>query len=359
MVIIFKPTLRCNIKCRHCYVGVERHKYNDMNVDEAIEIISKVPNNSEVVLHGGEPTLLGVGFYEDIVKGFFNTHKFSMQTNATLINEAWAIFIKDYLQGRVSTSFDVCNSLRPIDTAQWLYSIDILKKNKVKPYVVSMLWKGNQGKSQEIYGFFAEQGLSFRLNPIENIGFGRDSFSGIRHDPMQYAITLNKIFDLWFMKPNANILIDPCAEILSFFLLGNSAKKCPFTSGCFAHIMSINPNGDVFPCGGFDTFTDFRYGNLLKQSYAEIFASEKYREAGKRYMNLPEDCQGCEYFPICEGGCRLDAYSYYGSIYKKTSMCAEYKQIFSHIEKRINDEKGDVLDWWGTFLKSVPKSLDM
>jgi sulfatase maturation enzyme AslB (radical SAM superfamily) len=69
-------------------------------------------------------------------------------------------------------------------------------------------------------------------------------------------------------------------------------------------------------------------------------------QASQRALCLPEKCHSCNYLSICGGGCRLEAYSFYGDIYRETSLCPEYQDIFTHIEKRIEREKGDVTDWW-------------
>jgi len=347
LVVIFKPTTRCNIKCLHCYVGDMRNVYTDMSVEGAHQILEKLPVKTEIIFHGGEPSLMGTDFYNRVTQGFEGKFNFSMQTNLTLMDEQWVPLIENTLKRRLSTSFDFGESLRPIEASDWINKINVFKRNGITPYVVSIFWKGNQHMAPgEIFSFFSNLDLSFRLNYVENIGYAVDSgFPALRHDAGRYASCLKSLFDRWFMSPDANIIIDPCCEILTFFLAGSSVTKCPFSSKCYANIISVNPNGDVFPCGGFDSFPGFRYGNLLKQNYSDIFSAPSYIEAGCRRINLPSQCQECPYFHICEGGCRLEAYSYYGDINRETSMCGEYKEIFSHIENRLGEEKGDVSDW--------------
>lgn len=354
MVVIFKPTLKCNITCKHCYVGVMRDAYIDMTIDNAISIIEKLPEKTEVILHGGEPALMGVDYYTAVTKNFHDKISFSIQTNLTLIDEKWIPFLSNITQGRVSTSYDYGSSLRPINKKDWVKRVKLLQRHNINPYVVSIFWKRNQSVDiREMIDFFQNIGTSFRLNYVENIGYASDNgFWSLRHNRFLYAAAIKNLFDMWFMNPNAKILVDPCAEIMSFFLVGGSVKKCPFSSKCYANIICINPNGDVFPCGGFDCFPGFRYGNLINEGYTDILQSDRYIEAGCRTLNLPEKCQNCDYFFVCEGGCRLEAFSYYGDINRETSMCDEYKEIFQHIEKKIGEEKGDINDWWMSLLSS-------
>ena len=351
MVVVFKPSLKCNIKCKHCYVGDERSNYENMSLQDAVTVLSKIPAGSEVIFHGGEPMLMGLDFYRHLVAKFESKFRFSMQSNLMLAHAGWANFIKDDLNGRISTSFDVVGTMRPVSKVGWMEKLLLLKEYDISPYVVSVLSKENQDHALQMYRFFSSLGSSFRINYVENIGYaGLNGLNSLRHDTMKYAQALIDVFDVWFMNPDANILVDPCAEILSFFLLGSSAKKCPFTSSCAQHLISVNPDGSVFPCGGFDTFHSFRYGNLITQSLDEVLSSSVRFAACERLLYLPEKCQSCYYFPICEGGCRLEAYSYYGDMHRETSMCEEYRMLFSHIERKIDEEKGDMLDWWQSLL---------
>ena len=355
VITIFKPTLRCNIRCIHCFVGDQRTAYQDMSQDDAIEILSKIPASSELILHGGEPTLLGVDYYRAIFAPHRGRFQASMQTNLMALDDRWIGFIKTELRGRISTSFDVAASLRPIDTPLWLDNVAKLKQRAIYPYVVSMLWQGNQDNYDDIYAFFDSLDLSFRINPIENIGYAKARFNELRHGYLRYAEAVISLFDKWFMSPNAKIIVDPCAEILGFFLIGNSVRKCPFTSKCALHFISINPDGSVFPCGGFDDFSGFNYGNLLIDTLQEVMNSRIRIKAARRSTKLPEACNKCSYFPICNGGCRLEAFSYHGDIYRETSLCDDYKEIFRHIERRLELEKGDVNDWWSTLYERREK----
>ncbi len=355
MITIFKPTLRCNVRCVHCFVGDQRTVYQDMSQDNAVKILSKVPAGSEVIVHGGEPTLLGADYYRYILAQYSGQFRFSIQTNLMTLDDRWLDLMEAQFQGRVSTSFDVGASLRPIDTSLWTRNIQELKQRRIFPYVVSMLWQKNQDAYKDIYAFFDRMDLSFRVNPVENIGYAKTRFNELRHGHLKYAEAVIHLFDYWFMSPSAKIIVDPCAEILSFFLVGNSVRKCPFTSKCALHFISINPDGSVFPCGGFDDYSGFKYGNLLTDTFQEVMNSSIRIEAARRSEQLPQACLQCPYLAICNGGCRLEAFSYHGNIYRETSLCDDYKKIFRHIQTRLEAEKSDVIDWWSSLYERREK----
>jgi sulfatase maturation enzyme AslB (radical SAM superfamily) len=68
-------------------------------------------------------------------------------------------------------------------------------------------------------------------------------------------------------------------------------------------------------------------------------------QAEKRASHLPRGCLACPHYPLCKGGCRLEALSSTGNLYGKTTLCGDYRHLLAHIEKRLSREKGDLEDW--------------
>jgi len=272
---------------------------------------------------------------------------FSMQTNLTLVDETFIPFVHEVLGCRVSTSFDPFGEARPVSEAVWDRKINLLRRNGIRPYVVSLLYLGGGGRGKEIYGFFSRKGLSFRLNAVERVGVAAAGFSGLRHSNGEYAQALKDIFDTWFMGED-RIRVDPCAEILSSFIMGNSGLKCPFTSKCAFHFIGIEPSGQVLPCGAWTGMgkAAFSYGNALRRPLSEVLLSSSARAAlQRRPVELPDRCGACRWLSLCNGGCQLEAYSYYNNTGRETSLCSDYQEIFEHIESRLQREKGNVGTW--------------
>ena len=71
--------------------------------------------------------------------------------------------------------------------------------------------------------------------------------------------------------------------------------------------MAIVSNGDIFPCGRPYT-DDFRIGNILEfQSIKDMFESKAYKYIMEIYQNRLKNCNSCEVFESCKGGCISDA----------------------------------------------------
>lgn len=313
-----------------------------MNREELSFVLSQIPPQSEVVIHGGEPTLMGWQFYKEILPQFNN--RYSIQTNLTMIDENWISVFKEVFHGRVSSSYDVVGNIRNINTKIWLENIDLLKSNGINPYIVCVFNKDNENNVKEIYNFFKEQKLSFRLNYIIRAGRGESRYSKLKHTDNKYGEALVTLFDMWFLS-NSHIIVDPLMEIIEAILMGNSLLKCPFTSKCALHFISINPDGTVLPCGGFESF-GITYGNIFKENLSQILGSANRKEAINRAFNLPDECINCSWINLCGGGCRLEALSYGNGLYGKPSVCNELKVIFEHIEKIVDKNYRVVNDWY-------------
>ncbi len=107
-----KPTgAICNLDCAYCfflskellYPG-DRFRMADAMLETYVRQVLESQRGEEVVIafQGGEPTLMGVDFFERAV-GYARSHaqpgqsvQFTMQTNGVLIDERWAAFLAEH-----------------------------------------------------------------------------------------------------------------------------------------------------------------------------------------------------------------------------------------------------------------------
>jgi len=115
--VVAKPAgPNCNLDCDYCFYLEKQalfsnnrgFRMSDTVLQTFIEnyIRSQSPPVVEFVWQGGEPTLLGVEFFERVIelqRPFSNTKtiKNSLQTNGTLLTERWCKFLKkhDFMVG--------------------------------------------------------------------------------------------------------------------------------------------------------------------------------------------------------------------------------------------------------------------
>ena len=102
----------CNLSCRYCYYLEKQHLYpgtTDFRMSDAVleefirrHIAAQEVPQADFAWQGGEPTLLGLEFFERVVElqkkhappGTSVTNAF--QTNGTMLDEAWCEFFKEH-----------------------------------------------------------------------------------------------------------------------------------------------------------------------------------------------------------------------------------------------------------------------
>ena len=112
--VVIKPIgAKCNLKCRYCYylekerlyAQTRRFRMSDGLLEVFIRDYIKAHREaSEVTFmwQGGEPTLLGRAFFRKAL-AYQRRHcppglkvSNALQTNGTLLNERWAVFLRDH-----------------------------------------------------------------------------------------------------------------------------------------------------------------------------------------------------------------------------------------------------------------------
>jgi uncharacterized protein len=180
-----------------------------------------------------------------------------------------------------------------------------------------------------IFRFFVDNDIySFDFLPcLRKIQTGR--FASFSITPQEYANFMIRLFDLWITKDNPKIKIRSFTNILTG-ILGGQPSLCKFRGNCDEFI-TIEANGDVFPCDDFPLIEEFLLGNLQKQSLFEILTGKKYQTFSEQVNQKPEVCQKCEFDFICKGGCSRYRYMMRNRFTDRNYFCSAQKRIFSHV----------------------------
>ena len=134
-------------------------------------------------------------------------------------------------------------------------------------------------------------------------------------------------------------------------LSGQLKKLADFIGGCGAgrFYMSLEPNGDMFPCVFFPHEEAVKVGNLFKDDFEEVWRSSKLFWLIRDKDKLAENCRSCDFHYTC-GGCRARAYSYFRDILAPDPGCVLNKEFWNQIQtelkknySRRKTESGDIL----------------
>src|SRR5699024_9446852 len=98
--VVMQPTTLCNLGCTYCYLPERAfNRRMPVAVAEAVAIDvnewAKDADRFSVVWHGGEPMAAGREALADLMAPFHGVEH-HLQTNATLIDDAWCAFFAEH-----------------------------------------------------------------------------------------------------------------------------------------------------------------------------------------------------------------------------------------------------------------------
>jgi uncharacterized protein len=167
--VVMQPTTLCNLDCAYCYLplrGADRR----MPAEVAAAVAGAVNDwaatgRFSVVWHGGEPLAAGRDHFATLLAPFDERVEHHVQTNATLIDDAWCDFFAEH-QIRVSISVDgprerntdrVTRGGRP-SYDRILRGIEALRRHGIDFSALCVVAQPAPGLANELYDYFLDLG---------------------------------------------------------------------------------------------------------------------------------------------------------------------------------------------------------
>ena len=318
----------CNLRCGYCfYRGKEtlfppgQHRMSGEVLRCLVEQ-HMPPSAPDVTFcwQGGEPTLMGLSFFEHVVAlqtHYGRGHRVAnaLQTNATLLDKSWAAFLTKYnfLVG-VSLDGDAqvhdANRRDGASHGTWskvANSIKMLLDAGVATNVLAAVTEESARCAQETYGLFQELGLRhMQFIPIvdpDRGGLGGRSAHSVR--PETYATFLCELFDRWVLDLGGpkQTSVRTFDALLACYL-GLTPPECTMHATCGSYLV-VEHDGAVYPCDFFVEPT-WELGSITTSNLATLWRSPKRQVFGNLKADLPQACRECDWLSVCRGGCPKD-----------------------------------------------------
>ena len=370
----------CNLDCEYCfylekenlYPEKETWRMSEATLKSFIRQYIEAQSTDEVnfAWQGGEPTLLGVDFFQKAVKyqkSYGKNRKITnaLQTNATLINDEWATFLAEnnflvgvsidgpkkfhdayrVSKGNAGTFDDVMKGIR------------ILQKNKVEFNTLTCVNRLNSQKPMDVYRFLRGIGSRFmQFIPIverkpdraaRDYGLSLASppaFEGDKYlepdSPVtpwsvkakDYGNFLIQIFDRWVIHDVGRYFIQ-IFDVAFAKWLRFPGGLCIFDETC-GRALAMEHDGNLYSCDHF-VYPDYFLGNVMDDSMQALANSSAQEKFGNNKQELlPRYCRECSVKFACNGGCPKQRFL-------KTPgdgepglnyLCAGYKAFFTHCD---------------------------
>lgn len=360
----------CNLKCTYCYYLEKKNLYPDTldfrMRDEILENFTRqyIEANDvpliNFVWQGGEPMLMGLGFFKkalELQRKYSNGRKIEnvFQTNGTLIDEDFCRFFRDnhFLVGvSIDGPEELHNAFRHTNSDKGSFSkvmegIELLHKHNVEFNTLSVVNRKNSYHPLDVYRFLKQIGSGFiQFIPIVERAMpeavpgdlklvapihGREAkITEWSVEPEQYGEFLCAVFDEWVRQDVGKFYVQIFDVTLANWV-GENPGLCVFTETC-GDAAVMEHNGDLFCCDHF-VYREYKLGNILSNSLREMMRSDQQVKFGRdKRDTLPRFCFECEYRFACNGECPKHRFEItpdgqYGLNY----LCRSYKRFFSHV----------------------------
>jgi uncharacterized protein len=351
----------CNLDCTYCYFLSKERLYPGSNFRMADDLLAdyirqyiaaqQVPEIT-FAWQGGEPTLMGLPFFQRAVelqhehcppgKRITNT----LQTNGVTLDDAWGEFFHahDFLMGLSIDGPRLLHDAYRVDKGgrptfdQVMRGLGVLQKHRVEYNVLTTLHAANADYPLDVYRFLRDDlGTRFmQFIPIVE----RDNETGFQEGKRvtgrsitarQYGDFLTAVFDEWVRRDVGRVFV----QIFDVALAAWSGRRpglCIFEETC-GTALALEHTGDLYSC---DHYVEPRYklGNIREDMLIELVASDRQRQFGlDKRDSLPHYCLECEVRFVCNGGCPKNRIIQTPAGEPGLNyLCAGYRAFFNHID---------------------------
>lgn len=350
LTLILKGTNGCNLDCSYCSLG-EKKNPEIVDLEMLISILDYVcrvvkyrnENKVNVILHGGEPTLIPAPIYREalkVIKKRFPDIEFfiSMQTNAYHITEDTISFLQEF-DVNVGVSIDgskgVHDKERKNKNGNATFdmvskNIDYLLKENINVSCLMVLTSIGLRDTFDFIQFYADRKLHLKINPLLNYGevYKNPELSIEKGDYAHYLIRLYE----YIIENEIDINVSPLDKFITAVVEQKNILECTFNPECNKNFLCIDYLGDIYPCGKFSDIKDYKIGNIASASLDLLNSKEMLGLLDRRCKKMPDNCKNCKYHSKCNAGCNAEAVIE-GNINHVPVLCKDYQILFRYFEK--------------------------
>jgi uncharacterized protein len=353
--LLIKPcSADCNLRCRYCfYLPAARnypetacHRMDDRTLERVVRSFLATPQPVHTFgWQGGEPTLMGLPFFQRVVElqrglGKPGTRVANgLQTNGTLLTDAFAAFLAEY-RFLVGVSLDGPAAIHDAERrtadgkgshAAVMAGIACLQRAKAEFNILTLVNRANVGHACEVYDYLVDQGF-FYHQYIECVEFGAGGeLEPFAIDGASWGSFLCALFDRWYAHDTRRVSVRLFDTVLAK-LVDDASLTCACSADCRQYFL-VEHNGDVYPCD-FHVRPDWRLGNIHEQDWPALMAAPRFVEFGGRKSLWDAGCGQCPYLKFCMGDCPKNR-GFDPS--RRSHLCEGWQRFYAHALPRFHE----------------------
>lgn len=354
-----KPSgAQCNLDCSYCFYLHKQDMLHQPKMPRMAESMLELhirqyieAQTDDVVVfswQGGEPTLMGLDFFQRVIelqKKYAKPNQMienDLQTNGILLDADWCVFLKknNFLVG---LSIDGPADLHDIHRynkagkpthSKVMHAAMLLHQYHVPFNALCVVNRDNAKRPIDVYRFIRDQvqprmiqfipGMEssqfhqtapgyWRLEDLPMLGSSAAQPGTVDSVVTDWSIAaddwgtfLSTIWSEWLQHDFGQVFIDQFENIISI-IMGYGAQKCVSGQIC-GKSLAIEHNGDLFSCDHF-VYPEYKLGNIKDIHQGDLVFSERQKQfAYVKSDSLPEYCRKCPYRHLCWGDCPKDRF---------------------------------------------------
>jgi uncharacterized protein len=378
----------CNLDCTYCYYlhkegllgSTKKFRISDEILDAHIRQYIEGQDRAEVVFswQGGEPTLLGLEFFQKVVELEQKYKKPNqriendLQTNGTLLDDEWGAFLKKqgFLVGlsidgpkelhdcyrlakdgrptfdkvyaaaqmlhRHGVPFNVLcvvnhvNAKRPLDVYRFL-------KNDIRPREIQFIPCVEPKDFKQVAPQKWDPAtLPVQDSPAAHPGHPDSVVTDWSVDPDDWGYFLCKVWDDWYRRDVGKVFVNHFETAVAQSK-GMDSQLCIYHEFCGKGV-ALEHDGNLYSCDHY-VYPEYKLGNILETSSSRMVFSEEQRKFGlNKFNSLPRQCRECEFLFACNGECPKNRMirtrdGEPGLNY----LCSGLQKYWRHIDKDVKD----------------------
>jgi len=378
----------CNLDCAYCYY---LHKQELLGSDSKFRISDEIlethirqyiegQRGDEVVFswQGGEPTLMGIDFFEKVValeKKYQRPNQRvenDLQTNGTLLNDDWCAFLREnnFLVGlsidgpqELHDRFRVDKGGQP--TFKKVFAAaQLLQKHGVPFNTLTVVNRINAKKPLDVYRFLSRElrprqlqfipcvepkvfqrvapqkwdlaALPIQGSPTAHPGNPDSVVTDWSVDPDDWGYFLCKVWDDWYRRDYGKVHVNLFETAVAQWM-GMDSQLCIYHEFCGKGV-ALEHDGNLYSCDHY-VYPEYRLGNILETSSSRMVFSEAQRKFGlDKFNSLPTQCRQCRYLFACNGECPKNRVIRTGDGEPGLNyLCSGLHKFWSHIDNDAKD----------------------
>ena len=370
---LLKVASRCNLACDYCYM----YEHADQSWREQPRFVSKSTarqfgrrlaeygassglSGFTIVLHGGEPLLLGVGRMREIldeIRGQLvdpGQGTFTVQTNGVLLDQGWLELLS-------SNDVSVSISADGPRSAHDRHRLDRRGRPSYGAVERAIRLLREHTDHRRLFGGVLAV-VDLANDPVgilqwaEDLGVPSIDFllpdgtydapppgvvePGVRENAASYGRWLQRAFDYWFDN-RCSVRVRLFENIVDLSLGGESRTE-GIGPGSFS-ILTVETNGEIQDV---DVMKITRHGlprfgralSIFDASFMSVLQSPEVASRARLARELPPPCEGCDVKQVCGAGHVPHRFSSVNGFLNPSVYCGDLAFLIRHISKLVSTE---------------------